>query len=346
MLCAMKNYLLPEKELAILRIAHKGTRDKGKADRIKAVYLLGKGWPITDVHEALLLDEDTLRNYYARYQDGNLMGLLDDQYVNNKGLLGKAEMLALENHLQEVTYRTAKEIIVFIEQEFGERFSLSGVHALLKRMGFVYKQPKRRPAKVDVAAQEAFIKAYEKLSGALGKDDSLCFMDTTHPQYAPTVSHGWIKRGEMKEIRTTAIQPRLTINGVIDIKRLELITHIQCEMVTAESVKDFLEILRKKKPKGHIYLICDKAGYYHNESVREYAKSMAIELMYLPAYSPNLNLIERVWLFFKKAVLYNRFYKSFAEFVAACHGFFAKPQRYQAELRTLLTEKFQRFAAI
>jgi transposase len=341
----MKNYLLPEKELRMLRLAHKGMHDRRKADRIKAVYLLGSGWKVSAVHEALLLDEDTIRNYYARYEDSNLMGLTDDRYVNNKGLLGASELSQLEAPLQEVTYRTAKEIAAYIEHEFDEKYSISGVHELLKRLGFVYKKPQRRPARLDTAAQEAFIKKYKRLAAKLGEADSLCFMDTTYPQHAPSVSYGWIKKGETKEIFTTAVQKRLTINGVVDIKRLDLITQFQQAMVTSETVKDFLEHLRQQKPKGWIYLICDRARYYDNGEVKAYAKSLAIKLIYLPAYSPNLNLIERVWLFFKKQVLYNRYYATFAEFEWACRDFFARPHRHKVNLKTLLSEKFQRFAA-
>jgi transposase len=330
----------------MLRLAHKGIHDRRKADKIKAVYLLGKGWAVSAVHEALLVDEDTIRNYYARYEDGNLMGLLDDQYIGNKGLLNEAELMQLDAHLQEVTYRTAKEVVDYIQREFNEIYSVSGVHELLKRLAFVYKKPQRRPARLDVIAQARFIKKYRRLCKKLGENDSICFMDTTHPEHASSVNYGWIKRGETKEILTTAVQKRLTINGVVDIKRLELITSFQREMVTAETVKDFLELLRKKKPEGRIYLICDRARYYDNDAVRAYAKSMAIKMVYLPAYSPNLNLIERVWLFFKKSILYNRYYATFTEFEQACQAFFIKPNRHKAALTTLLTEKFQRFAAV
>jgi transposase len=340
----MKNYLLSKKELEMLRLAHKGINDKRKADRIKAVYLLGKGWTVLAVHEALLVDEDTIRNYYARYEDGNLMGLLNDKYIGNQGLLNASELRGLESHLREITYRTAKEVIDYIQEEFNETYSLSGVHELLKRLGFVYKKPQRRPAKLDVIAQERFIRKYRRLCRKLSKDDSVCFMDTTHPQHESSVNYGWIKRGETKEIFTTATQKRLTINGVVDIKRLEMITSFQREMVTAETVKDFLELLRKQKPAGWIYLICDRARYYDNDAIRAYAKSMAIKMVYLPAYSPNLNLIERVWLFFKKSVLYNRYYKTFAAFEMACRDFFVKPHRHKPILKTLLTENFQRFA--
>ncbi len=59
-------------------------------------------------------------------------------------------------------------------------------------------------------------------------------------------------------------------------------------------------------------------------------------LEFLPPYSPNLNLIERYWKFFKKKVLYNQYYETFDEFEAACNSFFRKKKKYQAELKSLL----------
>ncbi len=66
-----------------------------------------------------------------------------------------------------------------------------------------------------------------------------------------------------------------------------------------------------------------------------------IELMFLPPYSPNLNLIERYWKYFKKVVLYNRYYESFGEFKSACERFFENPAEHLSKLRSLLAEKFQ-----
>lgn len=63
-----------------------------------------------------------------------------------------------------------------------------------------------------------------------------------------------------------------------------------------------------------ITLILDNARYQKCQSVFDKAKELGIELLYLPAYSPNLNLIERLWHFVKKEVLYSRYYKTFASF--------------------------------
>ncbi len=63
-----------------------------------------------------------------------------------------------------------------------------------------------------------------------------------------------------------------------------------------------------------ITLVLDNARYQKCQSVFDKAEALGIELLYLPAYSPNLNLIERLWRFVKKQVLYSGHYDKFAAF--------------------------------
>ena len=65
-----------------------------------------------------------------------------------------------------------------------------------------------------------------------------------------------------------------------------------------------------------------------------------IRLHFLPPYSPNLNLIERLWKFFKRKILANRYYETFAEFGRAVKNFFRCRKKYLPEFETLMTEKF------
>ena len=74
------------------------------------------------------------------------------------------------------------------------------------------------------------------------------------------------------------------------------------------------------------------------------AKSLHIHLEFLPSYSPNLNLIERLWKFVKQEALYARHYGSFADFKAAIDGCLAKiPTDHRSKLKTLMTHQFQTF---
>ncbi len=113
------------------------------------------------------------------------------------------------------------------------------------------------------------------------------------------------------------------------------------DSVNAQSTIRLFRKLEKKYPnKQVVYIICDNARYYRSKKVKEYLKTARIEVVYLPPYSPNLNLIERLWKFFKKKIMYNRYYETVGEFTEASRSFFRKFARWRPELKTLLAENF------
>lgn len=334
------DYELSLSELAYLKQAHKRCKQRKKADRIKAVYLLGSGWKISSVKEALLLSEDTIRAYFKCYQSGGLKDLLQNKHLGKASHLTDVEQKVLSNHLEEHTYARVADIIHYIEQEFDVIYSHSGVRRLLAQLGFVYKKPEKVPYSHDPTAQADFIEAYNALKSGLSPEDGVYFMDATHPEHTPIPAYGWIKRGETKVVKANPRPYRLNINGAINIDTLDMVVRFE-KRINAESMKDFLEALRAHQPNGWIHLICDNAGYNQSQAVKQLAEAMAIKLVYLPPYSPNLNLIERVWKFFKKKVLYNKHYAEFQEMEAAAKKFFRKVGDCKPELASLLTEKFQ-----
>ncbi len=112
--------------------------------------------------------------------------------------------------------------------------------------------------------------------------------------------------------------------------------------VNAQSTVLLFKQLEKLHPEAEkIYVVLDNARYYRSVLVQEHVEHSKIELVFLPAYAPNLNLIERVWKFFKKKVLANRYYESFLDFQKVCGSFFKNIRQYKNELQSLLTEKFQ-----
>lgn len=81
--------------------------------------------------------------------------------------------------------------------------------------------------------------------------------------------------------------------------------------------------------------------YYHSEAVANYLKTSKIILEPIPPYSPNLNLIERLWNFFHKKIHYNKYYETFAEFRMESLMFFERLEDYAESLMTLLTLNFK-----
>ena len=95
---------------------------------------------------------------------------------------------------------------------------------------------------------------------------------------------------------------------------------------------------------GPITLVLDNARYQRNAVVKALAKELGIQLLFLPSYSPNLNLIERLWKFIKRRALYGRYHPTFAEFQAAIQEVLDDLSTTHAkQLETLMTLNFQQF---
>ncbi len=134
-------------------------------------------------------------------------------------------------------------------------------------------------------------------------------MDATHPQHNPVLAGGRIKRGEEPAIPTNNGRRRININGAIDLERLEPVVRFD-DTINADSTIALFKQLEVLYPIAvWIDVICDNAHYDRSKAVQDYLKTSRIQLIFLPPYAPNLNLIERLWKFLKKKVLYNRHYE-------------------------------------
>jgi transposase len=338
----MLDYTLSADKLAELRAAHRGTQDKREADRIKAVVLLATGWTAEDVAEVLQVEPNTVRNHFKCYREGGIeaLGRVGTGVGGSTCALDAEQLVSLDTHLQKNLYLSAKAIAHWVKETFGVSYTESGMTAILHRLGYVYKKPKLIPGKADPQAQKEFLADYENIKKNKGKHDPVYFMDAVHPQHNPVIACGWIKRGEEQEVRSNTGRRRVNINGAIDLERLEPVVRFDDTINTDSTIALFEQLEKLNLAAALIYVICDNARYYRSKAVREYLKSSRIKLVFLPPYAPNLNLIERLWKFFKKKILYNRYYETFDEFRTACEEFFSNPRKYHRELRSLLTEKF------
>ena len=112
--------------------------------------------------------------------------------------------------------------------------------------------------------------------------------------------------------------------------------------LNSDSVCEGLEKLRKKYPDRILYIILDNAAYQRCNKVAEKAKLLNINLVFLPPYSPNLNLIERLWKFLRKKLLSDRYCPTFSEFFSAISDFIDNlSARFSAQLSSLLSFRFE-----
>src|SRR5215212_1895860 len=148
-------------------------------------------------------------------------------------------------------------------------------------------------------------------------------------------------------IPTPSGRKRFNVLGAIDALTKEIIMVVNETTVTAETVCQLLRKLAAHVTEGAITVVLDNARYQKCALVQEYAALLGIELLYLPSYSPHLNLIERLWRFVRKECLYSRYYESFTDFKAAIEQCLQTAhQNHREELETLLAWKFQSFEKV
>lgn len=339
----MSKLQLTKHDITVLTEIHRTIDRKRDADKIKAIVLLGTGYEYAEVEKILLLDERTLRRYEDIFLSSNVEGLLEKNYKGKSRYLSIEQETELSKHISENLYGTAQEIRNYISKEYGITYTTEGLVKVLHRLGFSYKKAKLVPAKADIEKQAAFIKQYKDLRNKIDAEtETIYFVDGVHPTHNVMPQYGWIKKGEEKEIKSNSGRERINLHGAYSPLNNDVIVG-DYETINAETTKAFFQDIElKNTDKKKIYIILDNAKYYHSGIVKEYIEKSRIELIFLPSYSPNLNLIERLWKLFKKKVLYNKYYETLKDFQNAIFSFFYyKIYGIKDELKSLMTENFK-----
>ncbi len=310
-------HFLTQNEKDILKARHRQERDKRLCDRIKSILLLNKGWAYEAIAEALLLDDDTIRRHYKTYLKGGKEALLNLNYTGKACKLNQEQLDQLKTYVSKTIPSSAKQVVNFIKEHFAKTYTPSSVISLLHRLNFVYKKPQLVPGKANAENQERFLKDLKMLEGELSEADQLVYIDGVHPQHNSKPSYGWFKKGAKALLKANSGRQRININGALNANNLE-VTTVTADSINAQSTIDLFQILEKQYPHAkRIIAICDNASYYRSKLVTEYLKNSRIEIKFLPPYSPNLNLIERLWRFMNTKIRNNQYYEKFVEFKTA-----------------------------
>jgi len=168
------------------------------------------------------------------------------------------------------------------------------------------------------------------------------FVDAAHFGLAPFLGFLWSVVRVF--IQAPSGRQRFNVLGGLNAMTHELITISNDAYITAESVCALLEKIANLYVGIPISIFLDNARYQRCAFVMQKAKSLNIELCFLPAYSPNLNLIERVWKFVKKKCLYSKYYEAFPTFKAAISKCLDETMTtHKSDFDSLLTLRFQLF---
>src|SRR3982751_2277072 len=130
---------LSEGDKKALRDQHRRSPRAKAADRIKAILLLSEGYTRKQVAEILLRDEETIGAWRDGYLNcKNLEEWLQDDYQGYGGKLNTEQLKAVEAFVEGNIIQDARQVADFIQEQYGIEFQVTGIHALLHRLGFSY----------------------------------------------------------------------------------------------------------------------------------------------------------------------------------------------------------------
>jgi transposase len=292
----------------------------------------------------------TVQRALSDYLAGGLQALLQAPTKPPTGELD-AHRDSLAEAFAKQPPRSVKHACHIIEERTGVRRGETQVRHFLRRLGLkplkvaVIPVPPKSTLEEHVKAQKEFRenKLEPRLEEARQGKRRVLFVDAAHFVHATLVGTLWCLMRVC--VRAASGRKRFNVLGALDAVTHELISVTNHSYINAHSVCDLLRAVAAVATPGvPVTLVLDNARYQKCALVDDLAVQLGIELLYLPSYSPNLNLIERLWKFVKGECLRTKHYDNYEQFHAAIKQCLNDlPTKHKAEMASLLTHDFQTF---
>jgi len=141
---------------------------------------------------------------------------------------------------------------------------------------------------------------------------TLLFMDASHFVMGCDFL-GYIYGRVRRWIKTYSGRKRYNVLAAVNFISKKMTTVTNDTYITSVEICDLLKKVALEYAGKPIYMILDNASYQKALLVADLAERLGISLVYIPSYSPNLNLIERFWKFAKNK-LRTKYYDNFGLF--------------------------------
>lgn len=289
------------------------------------------------------LHANSVASWVKAYQEHGYDALLCNGYGTTKSSLEQYSTSILE-HFAKRPPHSAKEAKARIEELCGLVRSEQQIRGFMHRHGLHFIKMGPVPAKCDTEVQQAWVA--EQLQPCIRAAEKgkvhLLFVDAAHFMLQPFLCCVWCVARLF--LRAASGRNRINVLGAVDAISKKVVTMTNTTYINADVLISFLRLLKQSFRTKPLVIVLDNVRYQHCRGVEQAAASLGIRLLFLPPYSPNLNIIERLWRFAKKQILYGRYYDGADKFHLAVTSFFEQiNKKHNKALHTLLTLKFQFF---
>ena len=319
--------------------------------RMEVLYLKSQGLQHKEICRLCRISKTTLVTYLNKYRDGGIERLKEFEYQGPTSKLDEHGPM-LREYFEKHPPRTATEAQKAIKDLTGIERSPTQVRAFMKRLGMKYQKvgyvPGGKAATPEKQAEQEAFKTQElepRLEEAKAGKRVVLFMDAAHFVHGAVLAAVWCFTRLF--IPSPSGRKRFNVLGAVNAVTKEILTFTNETYINAESVCELLVQISRRYGQVPITIVMDNARYQKCKLVWAYAKVLNIELLYLPSYSPHLNLIERLWRFVRKECLYAKYYEKFADFKQAIETCIETADtENKDQLETLLSWNFQSFEKV
>jgi transposase len=318
-------------------------------EKMLVLWLLHTGLTREQAAKGAGVSRATVQRYVAAFRQGGLDGLR--QWNLHRPI---SEMAAYRDLIRESFEKqpavSIAEACERIYQLTGLRRGPSQVRKFLKDLGLKFNRvraipvPPKKTLAEHVEAQAVFrqTKLEPVLAAAQAGQGHVFFVDAAHFVFGTFLCYLWSFTRIF--VRAASGRQRFNVLGAWNAITRQLIAVTNTTVVNTETMSELLQKIAALGLIGPITLVLDNARYQHNAAVQALASQLGITLLFLPSYSPNLNLIERLWKFMKRRALYGRYHPKFADFQAAINEVIDDiPTKHAEKLEKLMTLNFQQF---
>jgi transposase len=343
----MKPIILTAEQRREIERRRKATNDRRIYQRLTAVLLVGAGKSRPEVTETLGVGLTQLGDWLRVYRNKGLEALCTLHYKGDPGKLTPSQTDQLKEKVSTGCFHNSDQIRAWLADTFAVSYTPSGVKDLLRRIGVSYHKVSGFLWKADPDKQHAFVKRIARHKREAKRPDAprtrRYYVDACHPVWGLDLVYCcWLLVGQRLLVGMGSGRKRLNILGGYCPDDHEYIDYrLTRDNINGEQFVNFLRLLRSLHPETERFILyVDGARYYKSPVVKEWLKRHPeFHLSRIPAYSPNVNLIERMWKFMRAKALC-RWHKTFEDMQAAVSAVLDHLGEYRAELQTLMTEKY------
>src|SRR5215217_1154479 len=343
----MKPIVLTAEQRKEIERRRKGTLDRRIYQRLTAVLAVASGKSREEVAELLGVSLSQLGEWLRVFRNEGLDALCSLLYKGDPGKLTPDQVARLKDEVAGGCFRNSDQIRHWVHKAFGVTYSPSGVKDMLRRVGVSYHKVTGFLWKANPDKQEAFVKKYQRQKAKARREGAghtrRYFVDACHPVWGLDLVYScWLLVGQRFLVGMGGGRKRLNILGAYcpdDQEYLDL--RLTRDNINGEQFVNLLRLLRERHPETRRFILyLDNAAYYGKPVVVEWLKRHPeFRLEPVPPYSPNLNLIERLWRFLRQEALC-RWHKTFEGMQAAVAAVLDHLDGYRDELTTLMVEQF------